>query len=78
MKLKDLLLSEFINDKTRLIISRPIVGHMCDIRYGNWYQDNILDLMEFQVKTFDFDFENNIMSVTLKPLEIKEETDEAT
>jgi len=66
MRLKDLLLnSDFINDNTVLIASRPIVGNICDIRKGNWYQDHVLDLMEFVVRRFDFDFDRNTLSVAL-------------
>lgn len=66
MRLKDLLLnSDFINDNTVLITSRPIVGNICDIRKGNWYQDHVLDLMGFVVKRFDFDFDQNTLSVAL-------------
>lgn len=66
MRLKDLLLnSDFINDNTVLITSHPIVGNICDIRKGNWYQDHVLDLMGFVVKRFDFDFDQNTLSVAL-------------
>lgn len=65
MKLKDLLLSDFINDETNLITSRPMVGNICDIRKGNWYQDHILDFMDFTVRKFDFDCDLNTLSVAL-------------
>lgn len=66
MRLKDLLInSDFINDETTLITSRQIIGNICDIRRGNWYQDHVLDLMDFIIKRFDFDFEQNILSVAL-------------
>ena len=70
MKLKDLLMMDFVNDDTIFITSRPISGSVCDIRKGKWFNDNILDFMSLDVKKFDYDFELNYLTVALQiPIE---------
>ena len=74
MKLKDLVMMDFINDETQFITSKPITGSMVDIRKGLWFEDKILDFMSLKVRKFDFDCTLNILSVALEiPTEDKNE-----
>jgi len=66
MKLKDLVMMDFINDETQFITSKPITGSMVDIRKGLWFEDKILDFMSLKVRKFDFDCTLNILSVALE------------
>ena len=66
MKLKDLVMMDFINDETQFITSKPITGSMVDIRKGLWFEDRILDFMSLKVRKFDFDCTLNILSVALE------------
>ena len=66
MKLKDLVMMDFVNDETQFITSKPITGSMVDIRKGLWFEDRILDFMSLKVRKFDFDCTLNILSVALE------------
>lgn len=72
MKLKDLLMMDFINDETRFITSKPIGGSVSDIRKGKWFEDKILELMSLEVRKFDFDCDLDILSVALDIPEVSE------
>ena len=72
MKLKDLVMMDFINDETQFITSKPITGSMVDIRKGKWFEDRILDFMSLRVRKFDFDCDLNILSVALEIPEVTE------
>lgn len=65
MKLLDLINSDFVNDDTTIIVSRPIIGKLVDMRKGKWYLDNILDLMQFNVSKFDYHVFDNQLTVLL-------------
>lgn len=71
MKLKDLVMMDFINDETQFITTiisskRYITGSTVDIRKGLWFEDKILDFMSLKVIKFDFDCTLNILSVALE------------
>lgn len=66
MKLKDLVMMDFINDETQFIISMLITGSTVGIRKGLWFEDKILDFMSSKVIKFDFDCTLNILSVALE------------
>lgn len=65
MKLKDLIAIKCVNDETFITVSCVICGNMCDIRKGKWFEDHVLDMMEFDVNQFDFDFVTNRMTASL-------------
>lgn len=55
MKLKDLVMMDFINDETQFITTMLITGSTVGIRKGLWFEDKILDFMSLKVIKFDFD-----------------------
>lgn len=65
MKLKDLLQLSFINDDTVFKTVCQITATVRDVRRGNWFQDHILDLMEYEVKNFTYTSEFNQLKVDL-------------
>jgi hypothetical protein len=66
MKLKDLVMMDFINDETQFITTMLITGSTVGIRKGLWFEDKILDFMSMKVIKFDFDCTLNILSVALE------------
>lgn len=66
MKLKDLVMMDFINDETQFITTMLITGSTVGIRKGLWFEDKILDFMSLKVIKFDFDCTLNILSVALE------------
>lgn len=66
MKLKDLVMMDFINDETQFITTMLITGSTVGIRKGLWFEDKILDFMNMKVIKFDFDCTLNILSVALE------------
>jgi hypothetical protein len=66
MKLKDLVMMDFINDETQFITTMLITGSTVGIRKGLWFEDKILDFMSSKVIKFDFDCTLNILSVALE------------
>jgi len=65
MKLKELFELSFVNDDTVFQTARPISATIRDIRRGKWFQDHILDLMEYEVKNFVYSSEFNQLKVDL-------------
>lgn len=65
MTLKDLVLSHFVKDNDRITIAKPLSGSACDMRKGNWFNDQILDFMNCEIKAFSWDEENGF-SIALK------------
>lgn len=49
MTLKELIESNLIKDDEIICIRKPLFGTVKDIRRGNWYQDQILDLMDEKI-----------------------------
>lgn len=65
MKLKDLIESGVIRDADVVTASKPLQGCGADFRKGKWYQDQILDFMDLEIKSFSWD-ETNGFSIALK------------
>ena len=49
MTLKELIESGLIKDDEIICIHRPMYGTLQEVRKGNWFQDQILDLMDEQI-----------------------------
>ena len=49
MRLKDLIESGLVKDDHQIIVSQRITGFGKTISQGNWYQDNILDLLDREI-----------------------------
>ena len=65
MTLKDLISAGLIKDDTKIEISKKIIGNMVDLRKGNWFNDQILDYMNLEIKSFSYDCETGF-SIALK------------
>lgn len=65
MTLKDLILAHFVKDNDKITIAKPLSGSACDMRKGNWFNDQILDFMNLEIRSFSWDEENGF-SIALK------------
>lgn len=72
MKFRDLILMDFVNDRTIFTTSRPISGSVCDIKKGQWFQDHMLNLAEYEVEEFNYDSGMNILTAALVPPSMEE------
>ena len=49
MKLKELIESELIGDSDIITVHLPLVGNLKAVRRGNWFNDQILDVMDHEI-----------------------------
>lgn len=54
MKLKELIESNLVKDDHNLVVNVPIHGSASQIRKGNWFHDQILDVMDREVDTIEY------------------------
>ena len=54
MTLKDLLDSGFVKDDDVISINVPLIGNISQIKKGNWFNDQILDVMDKKIDTFQY------------------------
>ena len=73
MKLEDLVkLSTdegklLVNDHTTISVMKTFESCVAKLRrIGNWYEDQLLDLMDEEVGQFEFDAEGNHLTVYLR------------
>lgn len=62
MNVKDILFSEFVDDKTIITIRN---NHFEFLAKGNWYQDHILDYKAHKAEAFSWQDDNHIF-ITIK------------
>ena len=65
MTLKDLIMNGFVKDTDKITITKPLSGSAFDLRKGNWFNDQILDFMDCEIKSFYWN-EKNGFSIALK------------
>ena len=54
MKLKELIESNLVQDDHNLVVNIPIHGSASQIRKGNWFHDQILDVMDREIDTIEY------------------------
>ena len=54
MKLKELIESNLVKDDHNLVVNVPIHGSASQIRKGNWFHDRILDVMDREIDTIEY------------------------
>lgn len=54
MKLKELIESDLVKDDHNLVITMPVHGSASQIRRGNWFHDQILDVMDREIDTIEY------------------------
>lgn len=65
MTLKDLVFNNLIKDNDEITISKPLIGNACDMRNGNWYNDNIVNFLDSEIQAFSWS-EDGGYSIALK------------
>lgn len=65
MKFKELVTNNLIKDNDRITVAMPMTGSACDIRKGNWFNDQMLEFMDAEIKAFSWN-EDNGYSIALK------------
>lgn len=65
MVLKDLVMNGLVKDTDKITIAKPLTGSACDMRHGNWFNDQVLEFMNAEIKAFSWD-ESNGYSIALK------------
>lgn len=56
MTLKKILELDLMNDDTKVWVRD---ADMCVLASGNWYQDNVLNYMHYDVESFTWQYDNN-------------------
>ena len=54
MKLKELIESKLVKDNDNLAVTVPVHGSASQIRRGNWFHDQILDVMNREIDTIEY------------------------
>lgn len=54
MKLKELIEGNLVKDDHNLVVNVPIHGSASQIRKGNWFHDQILDVMDREIDTIEY------------------------
>ena len=54
MKLKELIEGNLVKDDHNLVVNVPIHGSASQIRKGNWFHDRILDVMDREIDTIEY------------------------
>lgn len=65
MKLKDLVQSGLVNDSDIITVVKPLIGNACDMRKGNWLNDQVLEFMSAEIQAFSWN-EDRGYSIALK------------
>lgn len=55
MKLKELIEGNLVKDDHNLVVNVPIHGSASQIRKGNWFHDQILDVMDREIDTIEYE-----------------------
>ena len=54
MKLKELIEGNLVKDDHNLVVNVPIHGSASQIRNGKWFCDRILDVMDREIDTIEY------------------------
>ena len=54
MKLKEVIEGNLVKDDHNLVVNVPIHGSASQIRKGNWFHDRILDVMDREIDTIEY------------------------
>lgn len=65
MTLKDLITNGLVKDNDAITVGKPLSGSACDMRRGNWFNDQILEFMNSEIKAFSWS-EDSGWSIALK------------
>ena len=65
MTLKDLITNGLVKDNDTVTIAKPLTGSACDMRKGNWFNDQVLEFMNAEIKAFSWS-EDGGYSIALK------------
>lgn len=65
MTLRELLANGLVKDTDVIVMAKPLSGNACDMRKGNWFNDQVLEYMDAEVGAFSWN-EDNEWSITLK------------
>lgn len=65
MTLKDLVLNGIVKDTDKITVTKPLTGSACDMRRGNWFNDQVLEYMNAEIKAFSWSEETGY-SIALK------------
>ena len=65
MTLKDLVSNKLVKDTDKITIAKPLSGNAADMRKGTWFDNQVLDFLNAEIKAFSWDEENGY-SVALK------------
>ena len=49
MKLRELIENQLIKDDDKIGLNVPIHGHVCEVKRGHWFNDDILTMMDREV-----------------------------
>lgn len=65
MTLEDLIINGLVNDNDKIMIGKTLTGSACDMRKGNWFNDQILEYMNAEIKALSWS-EDSGLSICLK------------
>lgn len=65
MTLRDLIANGLIKDNDKIVIAKPLTGNACDMRKGNWFNDQVLEFMNAEISEFSWS-EDGGYSIALK------------
>lgn len=65
MTLKNLITNGLVGDNEKVTIVKPLTGNLCDMRKGNWFNDQVLEFLNEEISAFSWD-EDNGYSIALK------------
>lgn len=65
MTLKDLINNGLVGDDENVTIVKPLSGSVCDMRKGNWLNEQVQELSDAEISAFSWD-EVNGYSIALK------------
>lgn len=65
MKLKNLIEYDFVTDKTAFRISSVRSNRFQRIKNGNWYDDRVLNFLNFNVRKFTYYNDLDLLEVSL-------------
>ena len=54
MKFKELIESNLVKDDHKLAVTVPVYGQAAQIRHGRWFNDEILDVMDREIDTIEY------------------------
>lgn len=65
MTLKDLISNGLLKDNDNITIAKPLSGNTADMRKGKWFNDQVLEFLNAEIKAFSWS-EDGGYSIALK------------